>query len=493
MNTTALALLCCGLLPGQPTNLPNLDFSHGNLAGWQGEGFSRTTLKDAEGDRAPGVSSSDARNPRRKGLLRYVFTMPEGAVLIRFHAHAVLAEGCKADGQLDVLLLGVKNRVVPRLVRTPAGWEASSTLLPPQKGQPREYAWDVSALAGQRLQIAIVDHDERAGCHVVCGGFHLEQADTDRREFARFMTTLARDRKLPSVTRHESRHFTAWSNADRDFTDSRLRDCEQLYSDFFRHFTHHSFTLRPPPGKLMVAVFDSPTGFEAYLGKKVPANLVGVYHTNTNRLVIYDLARNRGVAESKEKALAKGRRLPLEIDRVLFTEEIERQTQAYVQDANIAVTMHEAAHLLSFNCGLLNRKGDVPAWVVEGLACYCEPADKGSWQGIGAPNPERLRVLARQLRGEARTVPLATLIGSDAWLKDGSAVLSGYAQSWALFRMLMQERSEALRSYLTLIHPRRAPEHRLTDFREVFGADLVLLERRHREYIRALVEQHGPR
>jgi hypothetical protein len=148
---------------------------------------------------------------------------------------------------------------------------------------------------------------------------------------------------------------------------------------------------------------------------------------------------------------------------------------------------------LSFNCGLLNRKGDVPAWVAEGLACYCEPADRGSWQGIGAPNPERLRVLARQVRGEAPAVPLAALVGSDAWLKDGGLVLSGYAQSWALFRMLMQERSEAMRSYLTLIHPRRAPEHRLTDFREVFGSDLVLLERRHREYIRELVEQHASR
>jgi hypothetical protein len=493
VNVAALTLLCCTLTPAQAPALPNLDFARGNLAGWQGEGFSRTALTVAGATQAPAVSSADSGNPSRKGLLRYVFTVPDGAVRIRFHAHAVLARGCQADGNLDVLLLGANNRVVPRLRNTPTGWEPAPALLPPQDGRPREYAWDVAALVGQRLQVAIVDHDERPGCHVVCGGLHLEQADTERQEFAHFMTALARKQKLPAVTRHESRHFIAWSNAERAFTASRLRDCERLHTEFFRHFVRYGFAVRPPAAKLMVAVFDSPGGFEAYLGKKIPASLVGMYHPQSNRLVIYDLARNRGVAESKAKALAKGRELPLEIDRVQFTEAVERQTLAYVQDANIAVTMHEAAHLLSFNAGLLNRKGDVPAWVAEGLACYCEPADQGTWQGIGAPNPERLRVLAAQVRGELPTVPLETLLGSEGWLRDSRAVLPGYAQSWALFRMLMEERSEALRSYLTLIHPRRAPEHRLTDFRQVFGADLALLERRHREYVRELVERHASR
>jgi len=51
-------------------------------------------------------------------------------------------------------------------------------------------------------------------------------------------------------------------------------------------------------------------------------------------------------------------------------------------------------------------------------------------------------------------------------------VLIGYAQSWALFRMLMEEQPRAMRQYFELIHPRRTPDHRLADFVEVFGTDL---------------------
>ena len=33
---------------------------------------------------------------------------------------------------------------------------------------------------------------------------------------------------------------------------------------------------------------------------------------------------------------------------------------------------HEATHQLTFNTGLLNRKGDVPMCIAEGLAVYGE-------------------------------------------------------------------------------------------------------------------------
>jgi hypothetical protein len=494
VNVTALTLIVCGLLPGQAGSLPNVDFARGDLDGWVGDGFRLTTADLGAKSPLPAVTSSDDHNPARKGMLRYVLDVPHGAGLIRFHARPVFAPGCQDDGRLDVLLLGQGNRPVPRQVRTAKGWAPARALLPAEDARPREYAWDVSALAGQRLQIAVVDRDDRPGCHVVCSGFRVERIDEqERREFAGFMLALARDKQLPPMARYESRRFTALGNADPDFTASRLRDCERLYDSFFAHFGRKGFFLKAPPARLMVAVFDSQAGFEAYLGQKTPPNLVGMYHPQTNRLIVYDLQRNRGVAEGKQKALDFSRRIPLDIDRVQFVESVERQTRDYCRDANLATTMHEAAHQLSFNTGLLNRKGDVPLWVAEGLACYCEPAEAGVWQGVGAANPERLRVLAAQARGEARYVPLEELVGSDEWRKDAASILPAYAQSWALFRLLMEERPAALRAYLALIHPRRAPEHRLTDFRQAFGADLAPLERRLRAYLRDLVERHPVR
>jgi hypothetical protein len=494
VKPTALLLLCLAAAPGGGPRLANLDFSQGNLAGWQGSGFSPVTIGAKGPQRATGVSSADAGTPGRKGVLRYVFAVPPGTGLIRFRAHAVLAEGCESDGRLNVVLLGAKSRALPKQVRSGPGWAPAKGLLPPLKGEPREYAWDVSACGGQTVQIALIDQDGRPGCHVVCTGFRLEQAgEAERQEFARHMQKLVHDHKLTPAKRLDSKHFTAWSNADADFTAERLRNCEALYDDFLTHFRRKGFALRPPAARLMVAVFDGQAGFDAYLGQKMPPSLVGIYHPGTNRLVIYDIHQNRGVVTGKENAKKVSEKIPFDLDRTQFLGEVERQARAFCEDANVSTTVHEAAHQLSFNCGLLSRAGDVPCWLAEGLATYCEPAHRGMWQGVGEPNYERVKALAAGLRGRGRIMTLKELVASDAWRKDGSTVLTGYAQSWALFRMLMEERPEALRAYLALIRDRRAAEHRLTDFCQAFGADLSPLERRHQEYVREMVQRFGPR
>jgi len=155
--------------------------------------------------------------------------------------------------------------------------------------------------------------------------------------------------------------------------------------------------------------------------------------------------------------------------------------------------MHEVAHQLSFNFGLVNRQGDVPFWVAEGLACYCEATDQGGWQGIGESNPERVMALAAQVRGNGPLIPLQTLVTSDNYHGDARVALLAYGQSWALFRMLMEERPRELRRFLTAIYPRRTPEHRLADFTDAFGVDLARLETRYQAYIREVVERQPGR
>jgi hypothetical protein len=487
MNLAAITLLCLGAVPGQPVELPNLDFRQGVAVRWTGEGFSVATA-----DKVLGVSSSDAGTPSRKGLLRYSFEVPQGTGLIRFQAFAVLGKDCDANPKLDVLLLAAGNRPVPKLIRTTTGWAPMKGLLPRQDGRAHEYAWNVVANAGQRLQIAIVDQDERPGCYVFCSGFRVERAGTsEQRDFANFMATLTRDHKLPSPVRYETKHFTAWSNADDEFTAMRLRNCELLYDNFLAHFQRKGFTVRAPATKLMVAVFDSQSGFEAYLGRRMPTNLVGVYHPASNRLVVYDINQNRSVLDGKRKALDVSKKIAFDIDRVQYVQSVARHANDYCADANVGTTIHEAAHQVSFNCGLLNRHGDVPMWLAEGLACYCEATENGSWQGLGAPNPERMKALTNQVRGKGHFLSLAVLVGSDDWRKEAGTMMLGYAQSWALFRLLMEERPQALRSYLALIYSRRAPEHRLTDFRQVFGADLSRLARRYQDYLHELVDRYG--
>ncbi|HYT88867.1 MAG TPA: DUF1570 domain-containing protein [Gemmataceae bacterium] len=492
MNLAAVTLLCWSTLPGQKVALPNLDFREGTTVGWVGDGVYLSTANPDGANSTLGVCSSDSGNPSRKAMFRYVFDVPQGTGLIRFQAFAVLAKGCEANGRLDVLLLGKGNRPVPKLIRTTTGWAPTKGLLPRENGRASEYAWNLAAHGGERLQIAIVDQDERPGCYLFCSGFRVEHAsDSEQREFARFMAALTSDHKLARPVRYESKHFTAWSNADDDFTVMRLRNCELLYDNFLTHFRRKGFAVREPATKLMVAIFDSQSGFEAYLGQKMPINLVGVYHPTTNRLVVYDIHQNRAVLDGKKKALDMSGKIPFDIDRVQYVQAVERHATDYCKDANLGTTIHEAAHQVSFNCGLLNRNGDVPMWLAEGLACYCEATDQGAWQGIGAPNPERIKPLTNQVRGKGHFLSLATLVGSDDWRKEAGTMMLGYAQSWALFRLLMEERPQALRSYLTLIYSRRVPEYRLTDFRQIFGADLSRLARRYQDYLHELVDRYG--
>lgn len=493
MPIAALTLLAAGLLPAQAPAKLNLDLHTGTLAGWTGEGFYLTGGSPKGPGTTWGVCSSDAGKNGRQGLLRYVFVIPEGTAKICFSAWSAYGKGCPPDDRMDVLLLGVNNKVIPKLMHTEGGWTPALGLDARTPGRANEYAWNVSALGGQKVQIAIVDRDDRPGCYVYCTGFRLTKVeDIEAREFATFARRLEREHKLPPLTRYESRHFSAWSNADEHYSEVRLNNCELIHAMFFKHFRRRGFNVRPPAFKLMVAIFDSQTGFEAYLGQSMPVHIMGIYHPVTNRLVVYDVDQNRAVVARSDQALEEGKRIRADLARIHYVKTIDRQLRDFANDANIAIIMHEVAHQLSFNCGLLNRQGDVPFWVAEGLACYCEATDQGGWQGIGEPNPERTMALAAQVKANAPLIPLQTLVTSDNYHGDPRLALLAYGQSWALFRMLMEERPRELRRFLTTIYPRRTPERRLEDFADAFGVDLARLETRYHAYIREQVERQPP-
>lgn len=310
----------------------------------------------------------------------------------------------------------------------------------------------------------------------------------EAREFSRSMVGLQKRHKLNPMARYDTAHFTALSNADEDFSTARLRNCEMLYRRFFVYFRKHGFAVREPATKLMVAVFDTEAGFKAYVGPKETRGAQGIYDTRTNRLVIYDYRENRQFQAERDKAAAAGKRL-LQLQRDQYLGTLDRVAREFATDQNLSLIIHEVAHQLSFNSGLFNREGDAPFWAVEGLACYCEPAENGQWLGIGKPNTDRLRTLAR---AKGRLVPLRALVTGDGWKAGGQReTLLFYAQSWALFHLLMEEQPQALRNYLRLIYPRRTPDHRWTDFRQAFGADVADLEKRLAEYVRHMVERHG--
>ena len=182
------------------------------------------------------------------------------------------------------------------------------------------------------------------------------------------------------------------------------------------------------------------------------------------------------------------------MDRLRYLEGVQRQSRDIRADANIATIMHEVAHQLSFNSGMLNREADVPLWLAEGLACYCESTAGGAWQGIGEPNLSRIGTLAEALRMRTPLLSLRELIAADRAVQSGDPkrILLAYAQSWALLYMMLQEEPDRTRVYCKLIYPQRVSERRLADFQQAFGSDLARLEQRHAAYTKNLVQQYAP-
>jgi len=476
-----------------PTPTPHLDFRDGRLTHWTGQGFYVTTGTGRGPSLRCGVCSSDVGSIGRTGLLHRTFVVPPGAGAISFTAAAVRRAGLPAGPPLEITLEAAERRYIPRQVRTASGWQASPQLLPFHHGRAHEYLWPVEDLIGQQVRIVLQDADARPGCYLFCSGFRILPADArNGREFAAHMLDLERERHLAPMTRLDSKHFLAISNAPDEFTEERLYNCETIYALFFTHFRKKGFNVRQPGARLMVAIFDSQAGFEAYLGRTMPSTTTGIYHTPSNRLVVYDYAQNRSFIANKKKGeqLASQFRSPLARQRISGS--FSRSAQTHRADTNVGTIMHEVAHQLSFNVGLLNREGDVPLWLAEGLACYCEATMNGSWQGIGEPNALRAAALAGPARGEGAFIPLRSLLTSDDWLRKAPNVqqaLLGYAQGWALFRMLMEQRPRTLRDYLALLYDRRTSEHRLADWTQIFGSDLATFERKYQDYMRALVRQ----
>ena len=133
---------------------------------------------------------------------------------------------------------------------------------------------------------------------------------------------------------------------------------------------------------------------------------------------------------------------------------------------------HEASHQLSYNTGLLNRKGDVPVAIVEGLACFGEARRMHGHTEPGLLNTDRLSDLAH-LQRRSQWIKIVDLLSDDspATGRNVDRMQLFYAQSWLLIFTLMnsKERLPQFQTYLKTIFPRVDKRNRLEDATTCFG------------------------
>jgi hypothetical protein len=484
-------LLFLGALVANPSTPPldNLSFASGRLTGWEGNGFAIGPTAGSGPTLHFGVNSGDRGPNGHKALLYRTIVVPAGVSALSVRVAAVRPPGRSPGPALDLFLEAAERQIIPKLRRTPTGWQTAAQVGQGTPLRTEEIIWRLDGLAGHQVRIILQDDDDRPGCYLVCSGFRFVSRDEfATQEFTRELRRLAQEHRLGPVTRADTPHFIAVGTAEDSFVERRLDLCESLYETFFEHFRVRGLPVRAPQGKLFLAVFDNQEGMEAAMGQRMPATVTGLYQRTTNRLVVYDVGNNRALRETRERNQAAAQRLGTnDPERGRIIVEFDKRARTWRDDTNASTVLHETAHQLSFNCGLLNREGDVPLWLAEGLACYCEGPGSG-WRGPGGPNPERAQVLAGTVRGNSPFLPLRALVENDDWFTrrpTHERVLLGYAQSWALFRLLMEERSPSLRRYLSLVYERRSPEQRLADFVEAFG-DLGQVEARYQVYLRDL-------
>jgi len=273
--------------------------------------------------------------------------------------------------------------------------------------------------------------------------------------------------KIGPLKTARSVHYQAIGDASEWYMNVVLGDCEQIALDYSRHFRALGFQVRMPGSHLIVVVFRDVRSFDKFFHlpspearkKGLPAQLVwGTYDRRTNVLHVFDW---RGMFPHSGRL-------------------------------NMVVLVHEATHQLSFNTGLLNREGDTPLCIVEGLGTYGESRELIGPSDFGRRNWERLGDLGRTRR-RLPWIPMRELFSDDAVLRAGEAnrVLLAYAESWLLVHYLLkdQEVLPRFRQYLKDIQTRRTADRRITDAQTHLG-DLDQLDRVLREYAVRIEKSH---
>jgi hypothetical protein len=255
---------------------------------------------------------------------------------------------------------------------------------------------------------------------------------------------LAEARKVttrPLVT-VRSAHFQAVGDASEDFMKQVLLECEGTALDFLRYYRSQGFEVQLPERRMTLVVLADKEAFLKTV-REAPANVAGMYSYATNVITFYD---RRNVRGSEVRA---GR-------------------------INMITVSHETTHQLTFNTGMLNRKGDVPKCIVEGLAVYGEVRSAAGHNEPGRIHHGRLDELATVMRFR-KWLAMSEVLAQDKKVS--------YPQSWLLVHFLMKhaDRLPQFRAYLKTIYPRTDNHHRLEDARAHLG-DLDLLDRELQRY-----------
>jgi len=220
---------------------------------------------------------------------------------------------------------------------------------------------------------------------------------------------IARKAGIGPFTHSHTEHFIGLGDAPAAFRQAALERAEAFTKAFLPYFRAHGFKVELPPGRMTVITLKNGESYRALVGETVGLAVGGHYDLDTNRLVMFDLR------------------------------DMQYHLAVRAEQVNSFALIHETAHLLCFNTGVLSRDADVPACVSEGLATYVELWSPRSKSTLGGRNEKRLKALWDEGRNPKPWIPLAELLKNNDRLDDPETEQAAYAESWLLIHYLLKK------------------------------------------------------
>lgn len=304
----------------------------------------------------------------------------------------------------------------------------------------------------------------------------------------------------PGFTRHETQHFVILSDAGRDWTLAKAALLERAHHQFFRVMDRMEYAAVPPEHKLHCVLFKEHAMYmtfaRAHDGVEAPW-VAGYYAGLSNRVVFYDdqtgptfsrafdelsqAERNATEMRSKARQAQRERQPGVAETLAARAEELDRRVglerrrlREQATETSDAKTIHEAVHLLAFNCGVQSRARQYPFWLTEGMAVSFETDRPSAAFGPDHPSDAREDEFRDTLR-DGRLIDLEALIQLAAPPdRDTDTVDAMYSESYALFTYLYRYERRSLAGFLADVWAEPpgpiAPQRQLELFRARFGA-----------------------
>lgn len=235
---------------------------------------------------------------------------------------------------------------------------------------------------------------------------------------------------LGALKTFRTENFVCVGNAPDSYCGDALEICESMAKAFIAHLADRGFKVAMPSDRMMVVVFRDSRSYEAFLGERLGEAVGGHYDLDANRLVIFDFRPDQG------------------------------DTRSGVERVNTMTLVHETAHLLSFNTGLLAIKRQPAECITEGLATYFEMWRPWARAGVGAVNRPRVLAIRQAARSEVPWIEIRRLfVDDDVFYAQKTSQLA-YGQSWLLMNYLLQSRTWTPRlvAYLKALADLSAPQ-----------------------------------